>query len=264
MKKPINKSAEPLVSIITPFYNAAQFLEHTINSVQNQTYKNWEHILVDDASTDASLAYVQKRATTDARLKIISLSHNRGAGYARNKATDVAKGIYIAFIDADDLWHPKKLEKQIKHIQVNNNLVSFTSYVQINTTGKELGKRIVARSQLTYKKQHQNNYIGNLTGMYNAQVLGKISVPNIRKRQDWALWLEAIKRSKKPALGIPEDLAYYRVTKDSISADKKKLVKYNYLFYRKYLGYTPLKSVLWLGRFFWEYFFVRPKYIEKY
>lgn len=264
MKKPIDKISEPLVSIITPFHNAAHFLEQTLNSVQAQTYDYWEHILVNDASTDGSLDYVKERANNDARLKIINLSQNRGAAYARNKATAIARGDFIAFLDADDLWHPEKLEKQLNHIKKNGHTVSFTSYVHINKEGSEIGKRVVALPQLTFKKQHQNNYIGNLTGIYNAQVLGKIRTPNIRKRQDWALWLEAIKRSNSPALGLTEDLAYYRISEDSISADKKKLVKYNYLFYRKYLGYSPFKSMFWLGRFFLEYFFVRPKHIEKY
>ena len=140
--------------------------------------------------------------------------------------------------------------------------VSFTNYLHLDEEGKPLGKRILAMPNLSYKKQLLNNYIGNLTGIYNAEKLGKIPSPNIRKRQDWAVWLEAIKRSKKPALGINEDLAYYRVRKGSISANKVKLVKYNYLFYRS-LGFNIIKSGWYLLRFFWEYFMVRPRYIQK-
>lgn len=262
MKKHTKNTAEPLVSIITPLYNAAQFIEETLSSIQAQTYPNWEHILVDDASTDGAIERVILRAKKDDRIKVLQLPENKGAAYARNVATTVAKGTYIAFLDADDLWHPEKLTKQIQYMEAHNCLVSFTSYLHIDEHSKELGRRILALPELTYDKQHRNNYIGNLTGVYNAKVLGKISAPEIRKRQDWAVWLEAIKRSGHPAKGIQEDLASYRIRKDSMSASKKRLVKYNYLFYRKYMGYSPLKSCYWLLCFFWEYFIVRPRFIK--
>ena len=117
--------------------------------------------------------------------------------------------------------------------------------------------------ELSYKKQHKNNYIGNLTGIYSTVALGKVHSPAIRKRQDWAVWLEAIKRSGKPAQGLQEDLAFYRVREESISSDKMKLVKYNYRFYKQHLGYSSVKSGWHLLKFFVEYFFVRPQYIQK-
>lgn len=264
MKKRTSNSSESLVSVITPLYNAAQFLEKTLESVRSQSYQNWEHILVDDFSTDTSLALATAAAQKDQRIKIIALDQNKGAAHARNLATDNAQGTYIAFLDADDLWHRDKLKNQIAFMQSQKCLVSFTSYVHIDDKGMDLGKRVKAMPSLSYKKQHSNNYLGNLTGVFNAEVLGKIKAPNIRKRQDWALWLEAIKKSGKPALGIKEDLAYYRIREDSMSANKYKLIKYNFLFYREYLRYSWSKSVFWLLRFFWEYFIVRPSYIERY
>ena len=264
MKKPIKKGLEPLVSIITPLYNAAPFIAQSIRSIQAQSYHNWEHIIVDDASTDGAVLIVKECAKRDGRIQLITLSRNKGAAHARNKATEVASGEYIAFLDADDLWHPEKLCRQITFMQENNCAVSYTGYHHMDEYGKQLGKRVHALEALNFKKQHRNNYIGNLTGIYNATLLGKISAPNIRKRQDWALWLEAIKRSGKPALGIQEDLASYRVRANSMSAHKLDLVKYNFQFYRTYLGYSWIKSVWWLLRFFWEYFMVRPRWIESY
>ena len=171
---------------------------------------------------------------------------------------------YIAFLDSDDLWLPDKLRKTTVILWFQKNCdVSFTSYLHIDENSNQLNKRIKALASLSYNKQHSNNYIGNLTGMYNATVLGKIIAPNIRKRQDWAVWLEAIKRSGKPALGLQEDLAFYRVRKGSISANKMNLVSYNFQFYRKYLGHYWLASGYYLLRFFWEYFLIRPKQIEK-
>ncbi|MFT5891422.1 MAG: teichuronic acid biosynthesis glycosyltransferase TuaG [Dokdonia sp.] len=261
MKKPTNHL--PLVSIITPLYNAEDYITTTLKSIQQQTYTHWEHIIVNDCSTDNSLQIVEELAKKDARIKVITLSRNSGAAQSRNKATELATGAYIAFLDADDLWHPEKLEKQLHYMQENNAVVSYTSYVQINEAGEALGKRIKALPTLTYQKQHSNNYIGNLTGIYNAAEIGKIIAPNIRKRQDWAVWLEAIKKSNRPALGLQEDLAYYRIRQGSMSSNKLNLVTYNFKFYKEYLGYSWIKSAFYLLRFFYEYFFVRTKWIEK-
>jgi len=251
-----------LVSIITPLYNAEAYITNTIQSIQNQTYTHWEHIIVNDCSTDTSLHIVEELAKKDIRIKVVTLSRNSGAAQSRNKATELATGEYIAFLDADDLWHPEKLEKQLSFMQENNAAVSYTNYVHINEAGEPLGKRVKALPRLTYQKQHSNNYIGNLTGIYKASEIGRIIAPNIRKRQDWAVWLEAIKKGNRPALGLQEDLAYYRIREDSISSNKLNLVKYNFKFYKEYLGYTWIKSVFYLLRFFYEYFFVRIKWIE--
>ncbi|MFT5751108.1 MAG: teichuronic acid biosynthesis glycosyltransferase TuaG [Flavobacteriales bacterium] len=264
MTKPTNIAKQPLVSIITPLYNAQDFITQTIASIQAQTYQNWEQIIVDDLSTDASVTRVKELAATDERIRLITLSRNSGAAEARNKATALATGDYMAFLDADDCWHPEKLERQIAFMQANDCDVSYTNYVQTDEAGKLLGKRIKALPKLTYAKQHLNNYIGNLTGIYKVARIGKIIAPSIRKRQDWAVWLEAIKKSGKPALGIQEDLAYYRIRAGSISANKMNLVTYNFQFYRTYLGYSWMKSAVCLLRFFWEYFLVRTKWIEKY
>ncbi|MDC7995014.1 glycosyltransferase family 2 protein [Altibacter sp. HG106] len=256
-------ASKPLISVITPLYNSAHTIAETLQSVQAQTYAHWEHIIVDDASTDGSEAIVQTFTANDERVTLISLNTNSGSGYCRNRGTETAKGDYIAFLDADDLWHPEKLERQLHFMKDHSCAVSYTSYLHIDPAGHPTGTRIVARPTLSYCEQHSNNYIGNLTGMYEVAALGKIEAPLLRKRQDWALWLEAIQRSGGPALGLQEDLAYYRTGSKSLSANKWKLIKYNYLFYKQHLGYGTLKSVYYLLRFFWEYFLVRPRYIQK-
>ncbi len=262
MKKPINNAG--LVTIITPLYNAEAYISQAIESVLSQTYPHWELLIIDDCSTDTSGSIAAAFAAKDDRIQLHTLSRNSGAAIARNKATSLAKGAYIAFLDADDFWHSQKLEKQLKAMQQGQAAVSFTNYIHINSDAEPIGKRIIALTSLSYKKQHRNNYIGNLTGIYQVSALDKIMVPNIRKRQDWALWLEAIKRSKKPALGLNEDLAFYRVHRDGMSANKVKLIRYNFQFYRNYLGYSWLKSVGCMLQFFYEYFVIRPKQIEVY
>ena len=146
-------------------------------------------------------------------------------------------------------------------MQTHNCDVSFSSYEQIDENGKPLNKLVQAIPKLTYNKYLKTNYIGNLTGMYNAKTLGKITSPDLRKRQDWLLWLAAIKKSSKPALGIQESLAYYRVRQNSISSNKIELLKYNYLVYKKGLGFSTIKSLYRMLIFLWEHFMVKSKLI---
>ncbi|WP_157208633.1 glycosyltransferase family 2 protein [Mariniflexile maritimum] len=252
---------KPLVSVITPLFNSENYISETINSVINQTYQNWELLLIDDGSTDKTVEIVTNFMAKNPNIKLLKNDINLGAAISRNKGIDAAQGDYIAFLDADDIWKPEKLQVQIKFMQAQNGLVSFSSYEQINKYGQPLNLLIKALPELTYKKQLKSNYIGNLTGMYNAKVLGKIKAPNLRKRQDWLLWLNAIEKSGKPAIGIQESLAYYRVRTDSMSSNKMNLLKHNYLVYRKGLGFSTLKSVYCMLVFLYEHFFVKSKQV---
>lgn len=252
---------KPLVSIITPLYNSEAFIDQTIKSILNQTYTNWELWLIDDCSTDKTIQLATQYTKTHPNIKLLKNQINSGAAISRNKGISEATGEYIAFLDADDLWTPNKLEVQVKVMQTNNCDVSFSSYKQINEAGQPLNKLVQALPILSYKKYLKTNYIGNLTGMYNAKSLGKITAPNLRKRQDWLLWLSAIKKSGKPALGIQEPLAYYRVRANSISSNKLELLKHNYWVYKKGLGFSTIKSIYSMVIFIWEHFFVKSRLI---
>ena len=242
-------------------FNSEAYISETINSVIDQTYKNWELLLIDDGSTDKTLQIVNQFVSQYPNIKLLKNDTNLGAAIARNKGIEAAKGKYIAFLDADDVWKPQKLQVQIAFMETQNCDVSFSSYEQIDETGKALNKIIKALPELTYKKLLKSNYIGNLTGMYNAEVLGEIKAPNLRKRQDWALWLQAIKKSGKPAKAIQETLAYYRVRKDAMSSNKINLLKYNYWVYRKGLGFSVLKSLFYMLLFLYEHFFLKSKLV---
>lgn len=250
-----------LVSIITPSYNAEKYIAETIKSVQNQTYTLWELLITDDDSIDNTCAIVEKFIVKDSRIKLFKLSENSGPATARNHSISKAKGQYIAFLDADDIWLPKKLELQLEKIQKYKASVCFSSYSLIDEQGKDLETTINAISKLNYNKLLKNNYIGNLTGLYDATALGKIYNPNLKKRQDWCVWLEALKRSAKPAIGIQQPLAKYRIRQNSVSSNKFNLLKYNFKVYHKFLKFNFLKSMFYLILFLWEYFFIRPKYI---
>lgn len=252
---------EPLVSVITPAYNSQEFLRQTIESIVDQSYKNWELILIDDASSDDTVNIINKYVSEFNNIRLIKNKVNLGAGVARNRGIHAAKGDFIAFLDADDLWNPNKLEIQINHMLKNNVDVCFSSYELIDERGIRLFKKVKALEKLSYKKLLRSNYLGNLTGIYNCKSIGKIESPELRKRQDWLLWLEAIKKSGKPAVGIQDSLANYRVRKNSISSNKIDLLKYNFLVYYKGLGFSFFKSVRYFILFLNEQFFVKSKQV---
>lgn len=249
----------PLVSIITASYNSEKFIHATIKSVINQTYSNWELIIIDDASSDTTIQIINTFTSAHSNIKCLKNTQNQGAAFTRNRGIKIAKGHYIAFLDADDVWQTEKLKQQITFMEERNLSVSFSSYNLIDENGNSLNRTVIALPKITYGKLLKCNYIGNLTGVYNAKKLGKVYAPNLKKRQDWLLWLEAVKRSKTPALGIDIPLASYRIRANSMSSNKWNLLKYNYLVYHKGLGFSIPKSVYQMVVFLYEYFFIKSK-----
>lgn len=233
-----------LVSIITPVHNAERFLPSCLNSVAAQTHKEWEHILVDDCSNDTSWAILERAAERDDRIRIFRLDTNSGAGVARNKAIEMARGNYIAFVDSDDRWYPEKLAKQLAFMKQNKYYFTFTSYDKLDEQG-DLQTRIVnAKPEVTYKNALYKNPIGCLTAMYSVGYFGKQYMPEIRKRQDYALWLKLLKKAN--AYGLNEVLASYRMRGNSISSNKFSLLKYEWKIYREEEKLPFLTSLFYL------------------
>lgn len=234
-----------LVSIITPSYNSSIFIKETINSVLAQSYQNWEMIIVDDVSSDNSIQVIEKFIVNDNRIKLIQLEKNSGAAVVRNKAIEIAEGKYIAFLDSDDLWLPEKLEKQIEFMEKNNSALSYSNYNLIDEEGNDLNIIKNPISKITYKEQLKENQIGCLTAIYDQEKLGKIYMPLIRKRQDYGLWLNILKKIDH-ADKIDEVLAIYRVRKNSISSNKFEMLKYNFDLFNKHQKLSKLKSFYYL------------------
>lgn len=251
---------QSLVSVIMPAYNASAFIAESIRSVQQQTNPNWELLVIDDASVDDTPEIVQSLKAEDQRINLHRLPANQGAGFARNIGIKAATGKFICFLDADDLWKPHKLETQLELMQEQQVDVCYSSYELISEEGRSLGKQIKALNNLSFDKLKKANYVGNLTGIYNAGKLGKIYCPLIRKRQDWGLWLLAVEKAGY-ARGIQEPLALYRERRNSISGNKLEMLQYNYQVYRKVLGYTRQKSLFWMGLFLWEQLVVKRRQI---
>jgi glycosyltransferase involved in cell wall biosynthesis len=251
-----------LVSILTPTYNTEKFIRETIESVKNQTYQNWEMILVDDGSKDKTAFVIEEFSKNDARIKLFKLPENRGNGFARNVALERAKGKYIAYLDADDLWFPEKLEKQIQFLKTNNLHFTFSFYDSIDDEGNDLNRKVESPNPLTYKQLFYCNYVGNLTAIYDADYFGKIIMETSQKRQDWRIWLTILKQIKT-ARPIPESLAFYRIRKDSVSSSKFKLIKHNFGVYREFHGYSFLFSVLLMIRFLYTQLIIKQRYIQR-
>ncbi|MGO5296045.1 glycosyltransferase family 2 protein [Collinsella sp. LCP21S3_A9] len=221
-----------LVSVITPAYNCAQFIGKTIESVQAQTYGNWEMVIVDDCSTDNTREVVESYSKNDFRVRYICLDKNSGAAVARTESMKAAKGEYMAFLDSDDMWKPEKLAKQLAFMREEGHPFSCTAYEQVDEQGNPLGKVIKTIRRTSYNRLLLDCPVGNSTVMYSVRAMGKFEVPNIRKRNDDALWLQMLK--KEPYIwGMPEILSEYRVREGSISHNKFDLVKYHWKLYRE-------------------------------
>ncbi len=203
-----------LVSIITPSYNTASYIASTIESVLNQTYVNWEMIIVDDCSTD-NTDDVVAMYLHDKRIKYLKNKKNSGAAVARNYALREAKGKWIAFLDSDDIWLPQKLEIQISFMKKNNYAFSYTNYSQIDEYGNSNGKYVTGPRKITRRKMFDYNWLGCLTVMYDATVIGLIQIADLRKNNDYAMWLRVCKKSDCYLLN--KDLARYRIRSGSVS-----------------------------------------------
>lgn len=231
-----------LISIITPSYNSKRFIKETIDSVLSQTYQNWEMIIVDDCSDDNSVNYIRNLIKNDSRIKLITLEKNLGAAEARNKALEVAKGRYIAFLDSDDVWYPNKLEKQIAFMQKNNYAFSFTAYLPISEDGMKEYSLISVPDKIDYRGYCKNTIIGCLTVIIDREMTGDFRMPQIRSSHDMALWLLIMKRGFK-AYGLNEVLAKYRLVSTSNTAKKYKAVKDVWRVYREIERLSLVKSV---------------------
>jgi len=235
-----------LVSIITPSYNSVRFISETIESVLDQTYKNWEMIIIDDGSSDNSTKIIESYLLKDSRIKLIKLSKNMGPATTRNYGIKESKGRYIAFLDSDDLWYPDKLLQQIPFMHNNDIALSYTRYNHIEEKSKKIINEIYIPSKVSYSELLKQNIIGCLTAIYDTEKLGKIYMPEIRQRQDYALWLDILKRIPY-AYGIEESLASYRVRSTSISSNKWIASKYNWKLYREIEKLPLHKAIYYFG-----------------
>lgn len=207
-----------LVSVIMPSWNTSNFIAESIQSVIDQTYENWELIIVDDCSTDNTDEVVAK--FTDKRIRYFKNEKNSGAALSRNRALREARGEWIAFLDSDDLWNPDKLEHQINFMNEHGYTLSYTEYEKIDEESKPLRIYVSGPEKVNKHKIYNYDYIGQLTMMYSTKKFGLIQIKDIKKNNDYAIRLQLYKKSDTCAYLLKENLAKYRIRKVSISHDK--------------------------------------------
>lgn len=250
-----------LVSIVMPSYNTASYIEKSVQSVINQTYTNWELIIVDDCSTDNTDKVLSK--IHDERIRYFKNDKNSGAAVSRNKALREAKGQWIAFLDSDDLWMPEKLEKQISFMKKNNYVFSYTNYEEIDNEGNKTGVKVTGPRKITKTGMFNYCWPGCLTVMFDASKIGLVQIRDIKKNNDYAMWLKICRKADFYLLD--ECLGLYRKGRDgSISTHSMKtLIIWHYRLYREAEEMGRIASFVNTGRNLVFGFYKKIKYLTR-
>jgi len=212
-----------MISIITPCFNASKFISNTITSIKNQTYNDWELIIVDDCSTDGSIEIIESFTASDKRIKLIKNHINKGVAEARNTALKLAKGRYVAFLDSDDMWCEGKLEKQLAFMKQKNAAISCTAMNTIDEEDNPLNTLREVRERISYKFLLKNTMIATSTVLIDRNKTGDFQMPLRRGGQDYATWL-MLMRNGTICYGLNEVLSHYRVMSESLSSNKWKSI----------------------------------------
>ena len=234
------------VTVITPAYNAEKFILGAIESVLLQGISKLEMIVVDDNSSDKTLEILHKASSKYSFLKVFHNSKNMGPAFCRNLAIRNAKGEYLAFLDADDLWLPNKLKLQLNFMDVERIDFSYTSYYLMNEAGESLNTVVTGESGMNYKRLLYNCPIGCLTVIYKKKMFKVTYMPNIPRGQDYGFWLKLFKQDAKVGY-IDQPLAKYRKLDKSVSSAKKKKIFNLYKLYKKELSINSIQSVLYIS-----------------
>jgi len=236
------------VSVVLPVYNCEKFLPHTIQSVLNQEYKNWELLIVNDASTDGSLAVAQEYAKQDSRIKIFDMPKNQGVAACRNFAVSQATGRYVAFIDSDDLWAKQKLSKQLLFMQQRGAALSHTAYAFMNEKGELMDKgRVDVDEKIDLERYLKTTQIGMSTVMIDRQQIKKIEFPADRRLcEDARLWVQYL-RAGVPFYGQNDILMLYRVRNNQLSKNKARMAINTFVRYIHETGLAPHKRLECFG-----------------
>lgn len=228
------------VSIITPCYNSEKYISDTIQSVLNQTFTDWEWIIVDDCSSDNSVSVINQYK--DDRICLIALDNNVGAASARNIAINKAKGRYITFIDSDDVWLSEFLQTVVSFLINQNEELVYTSYKRHDENLQPALNDFIAEDNITFQRLLYNCPIPMLTAMYDTNRIGKVMIPEVDMREDYAMWLNVLRKIPK-AKAIREPLAIYRIRKSSYSRNKFLILRKQFKVYLEFLDLSLLKSL---------------------
>ena len=250
--------SKDLVSIITPVFNSSKYIGETIKSVLDQSYNNWEMIIVDDCSIDDSYKKIIKIIKGDHRFKVFQNNTNKGSGETRNFAIKMAKGRYISFLDSDDIWHKDKLKIQINLMDQNGWEFSHTSYGYLSADSQKIKSTFhVSDYPVSYSNLLKRTEISCLTATFDQSKIGKYYMSVHRRKQDYALWLDILKDGYN-SYPIDIELAFYRQTPNSATSNKKKLIINHIKFLMETQSFSLIKAIyytcFWMVNGFIRYY----------
>jgi glycosyltransferase involved in cell wall biosynthesis len=254
----------PLVSIITPVYNAARWLTETLDSVRSQTLTDWEHILVDDGSTDNSGSIVEAAVREDSRFHLLRTAHNEGPAKARNIGLESARGRFIAFLDADDLWLPEKLSRCVGYMTKRGFAFIYHDYRHISHDGSRTGKLVTGPNELNIRTLHTRRGTGCLTVVIDRQMTHEFRFPPIAPyhAEDFCLWAMLI-REGHIGHRFPADLARYRLSSCSRSANKLCSAVNVWHLYRDISQLSLPVAASWWVQYAWSGFWLHRRAVPR-
>lgn len=238
----------PKVTVIMPAYNAARFIEEAIMSVVNQTFTDWELLVIDDGSKDETVRLAEKFAQNDERIKVFCNEKNMGVARTRNRGFDLAKGQWIALLDSDDVWMPKKLEKQLELAEETGADIVYCSYGIVDENGERVKNSYITRPEISFDDMLRENYIGCSTAMLSRCMIEKYHFVTDFYHEDYVMWTQILRDGYK-ANGLEEVLVNWRYMQNSRSFNKIKSAQNRWLIYRKYLKLPLKKSVKSLAKY---------------
>ena len=244
--------SRPMVSVITPTFNSSAFVREALQSVCNQTVQDWEHIVVDDCSQDNTREILREKAGSEQRLRLFFLNVNCGPAQARNAGISAARGRYIAFLDSDDLWEPDKLALQLQAMQESGTAFVYGAYYRM-VEGSSKKTLIPVPGSIDYQGLLNSTVIATLTAMYDTKKLGRVLMPEIRKRQDYALWLKLLRMTPR-AHGVAQPLGTLRKRPGSLSSNKLNSMYYTWRVYRKCESLSMVRSLYHFCNYAWRAF----------
>lgn len=241
---------EPFISIIMPAYNCEKFIEQAIESVIDQTYQNWELIIINDASIDATKDIVLKISNAENRIRYFENGQNLGVSETRNKGVSFAQGEWVAFLDSDDIWKKDKLEKQITAIRFDNRIaLCYTGAAFINEKGKAADHVLQIPERVVFHDLLKQNVISCSSVLVRKECLEKFKMPHGDLHEDFAVWLQILK-DEGIAHGINEPLLVYRVYTGSKSGNKLHAAKMQWRTY-EFVGLNGIQKIYYM--FYYTY-----------
>ena len=252
---------DPLVSVITPVFNSAPWLAEMLASVRAQTFSDWEHLLVDDGSTDGSCGIIETAAEADPRIRLLRMPRNGGPAKARNRAIDQSRGRYLAFLDADDLWLEQKLELCLRFMRENQHPFVYHAFRYLSSDGLRAGALVRGPGELNFRTLHVQRGIGDCMSV----MLDRAAIPEFRfvtqketTHEDWQTWLTVVKSGHTGHL-LAEDLGRYRKSDGSRNASKLTAARLVWRLYRHYEKLPWPQAASWWTQYAWNSFWLQRR-----